>query len=675
MPLFWMVVALVFVKPLYTRAEIIPHTNRTDWVVGWTVGPQISKPTRTTMHNVVTGFGADPTGVVDSYTNIQAAIATAASNEIVYFPNGIYKATQTISVDKHGLTARGESSNSVLHVAGNQSVGFAIGHQPVSASQASYHLVASGATKGSSNIALFTVTDSFAQPMAVGDAFEIHMTVEGSEAWPYISTYGHSNMLKEVVVVHALSGTNVTLTKPLNFNWTNNAVLRSLHRFGAVRSSENMRIGISFENLTITTTNNGVAGTGGTLMTVGMVRNCWFSNVTLLYGNNFWMDIDGVANIAIERCELGRAFSAGPNHSGIRISRGNGVLIQDNIFHNGLFPAIEANEGFTGSAIVFNFGTNIYAGQMYSHHNPHPLMNLYEGGVTPGCFYISDGYFGSTSHDTLFRNALRIIVYKRWTTHNSAVGNVIGYHYDPEYVSYGDLISIGQPNIGNGSWILTNPPVPWNWPGAIFSYAGNYRSNGIFVLTNTTTGITIPGNFTNLVTFAQDPNHPIVFQDAVNTNKYWWPAGQPLYATNITTSNMTVNHSVTVSNGWRVFSAGAPSWQQLQLADATNNLFHGNLLYTNEAGTVVWDPTIADHDIADSILYPNGAPAWWTIAGTNAVWPAVDPERSGKVAMIPAEARYLGLETGGGGTPPPEDERPPWASTVMGPGVFRGGNR
>ncbi len=68
----------------------------------------------------VTYYGADPTGVADSTTAIQNAIADLpSSGGVVWFPNGTYKVTATITISTGGIILRGES-NSVNHFGGGR---------------------------------------------------------------------------------------------------------------------------------------------------------------------------------------------------------------------------------------------------------------------------------------------------------------------------------------------------------------------------------------------------------------------------------------------------------------------------------------------------------------------------------------------------------------------------
>jgi hypothetical protein len=79
-------------------------------------------------------------------------------------------------------------------------------------------------------------------------------------------------------------------------------------------------------------------------------------------------------------------------------------------------------------------------------------------------------------------------------------------------------------------------------------------------------------------------------------------------------------------------------------------LRHGNYDYASKS--LVWDLTIAEHTLSDSLYLPT-VPSWW---GTNR-WPAIDPLATPTAAPIPAQLRYLrdmsGTNTTTQAPPPP----------------------
>jgi len=142
--------------------------------------------------------------------------------------------------------------------------------------------------------------------------------------------------------------------------------------------------------------------------------------------------------------------------------------------------------GCSGNVVGYNYcadidtGSEIAGGDISVNHGPHNMMNLFEGNV--GVMFQSDGYFGSASHNTVFRNCfsgahskltqgLRAVALNRWSYDFNVVGNVLG---DPSFPAppaglltteannYSYLTRViyqlGYPHMGNNSYAGVNPP-------------------------------------------------------------------------------------------------------------------------------------------------------------------------------------------------------------------------
>lgn len=64
-------------------------------------------------YNVVTQFGADPTGAADSTTAIQNAVNACAGAGVVYIPAGTYRLSSALAVGS-GITIRGDGANATI---------------------------------------------------------------------------------------------------------------------------------------------------------------------------------------------------------------------------------------------------------------------------------------------------------------------------------------------------------------------------------------------------------------------------------------------------------------------------------------------------------------------------------------------------------------------------------
>lgn len=626
-------------------AEIIKAENRVNWTPGATVGVQIPIPVRTNLIDVTKPpYNADNMGVMDATAAIQAAINAARSNDVVYLPAGRYTISTAIFVNKSYITVRGAGQNNTFLFTKS---GFKIGSDASNYIYNKTDFIASGATKGSS-----TVTLSNTPTFGAGDMVVLGGTIPPTDLMQVMSLGIPSFEPKYHALCTAVSGNNVTFAAPLLHDFTNAY---------AVKLNSTTYKGIGIESLSLSGSNSisGAMNTFGFLVQFSMAANCWMTDCTITWAHNYSVFLADSAHLTIRRNTIRFAQGAGSNHAGI-LTGSSYCLIEDNIIADGLQPGIEFNGG-GGNAFFANFFTNNLMDVV--NHGPHPLMNLWEAnhlGVYPvitagpttnyyGGGFLLDGYFGSASHQTLFRNTMtsffQPIAMKRWSSYCSIVGNVIGrsgftftnFMHDINNLAY-QCIELGRPNIGNNSYTGVNPPIPWNFPG---HFVNGTIPNGCFAFTNNQGPTNVLyGNFTN----APEAFAWVIFQDPVNTNRYWPQDGLDVQKVRATATNLTLSRSITVSNGWRVYFIGQSleCYQQLITTNRATHTISGNYDYYHNA--VTWDTNNADHTLPVSLLYTNGAPSWW---GTNR-WPAIDPVATLKVRPIPAEVRYSAITVIGG---------------------------
>lgn len=636
----------IFLLAMFNNAPafggIIPSAQVISWLPGVTVGVRTTIPVRTNLIDVTQApYNVDNTGASDATAGINSAISAAPSNAVIYLPPGLYNVTSGINILVNDITLRGAGSNTVL--VGNIKLGR-------DASGQNSFTITNGAYKGSTNFSFSAMADQWSDPVSVGDAFMVSSLINGSEQFPYISVFYYTRMLKQAVVVTGITGNSLTFSPPLVWDFTNSPTAQCVNLNHVLPLNK----GIGIENLMLTTTNGGLNCTPPfmCLMTClhdSWVQNCWFYNA-----ENYSVYLTSCVNVEFSHNRVRFAKSSGSNHSGLLADSDSGCLIQDNIFSDGLQPGIEFNTGFCGNALFGNFFSNNISFDV-DCHNTHPVMNLFEANTFNAGFEM-DGYFGSASHQMLFRNNFASpyipVAFKRWTTYMNVVGNVLGTSASA-YTNFSDdipnigwqILELGRPNIGNSSFTGTNPPIPWNYPGTQIS---DGVPNGIFVFTNNQVNTSnLIGNFTNIPA-PNGGNGVVIFQDKLNTNTYWPNDGNPVVQLAAgTSSNLLVNHAITVSNGWRVFYSwqNPDDYQQLQTSNKATDLITGNYDYYNKA--VTWD-TNGVQTIPVSLLYTNGAPSWW---GTNH-WPAIDPTTATLATMIPAQERYFGIPVGSRPTPP-----------------------
>jgi hypothetical protein len=627
---------LLFALNTLAADPIIASSNRIEWVKGVTVGSQydFGSSLLTTVSNVVT-HGADNTGATDCTSVIQTVFNNSSGR--IYFPNGVYKVTSALTFDVNNARIIGESTNSVIHLAGGS---ITVGRDAMSAAQA-FLIYSPGIPKGVTNIAVYKVTNSFGDTISAGDSFYLGDLIQGSVEWPvmFASDYTNSgyNLFCEHVVVHSVSGTNLTLKSPTRFDWTNAPRLRSTSYFGS--SSLRMKTNVVMANLTITNS----AASLSYMVKMSMLRDSIITNCNIWRARGYNLFVADCAYTTVSFCDIGWSLddaelggagviTLGSNHGGLLDNMNSGLLVEHTIFQP-QFPQHEWNPGL-GNAYFGNFFVTNRFLLGPDAHNAHPMMHLFEGNIGLGSAWKADGYFGSVSHHTIWRNAFWFLDLKRWTTHLNIVGNIIGDPYNTTY-TYEQLLSTGYPNIGNNSYVGTVPPAAWNYPGPCL-YGG--ETNIGWLVTNTVTDTNILwGTYTNMIV-----GKFIVFQDNVNTQILHWPN---VTVSAVTSSNITFSTNLNATEGWRMFMGGTEAFQSRQLSDISNCVVHMNRFLTNAGGVIVTNANIAEHTVSNSLLYPAGAPPEWTAAGLS--WPGVSYE-TGTFTNL-AAAKYYGAL--GGDTP------------------------
>lgn len=690
--------ALLTVGTFYSRGQIVASTNRISWIPGYSVGVQIERTNRTVSLNV-TNFGADASGETNANTPIMNAIAAAAASSgvtnVVFFPAGRYRivAGITMSAANSGITLRGETnaSGALLATLFGQDTGAAeaggstvlyVGPQD---NPSVYYPITNGATKGSTNIILDLgyvpdgATGVDASLLASGYIIEIAGERGSNPEQPVFSTGGYDKVRKQHAAPIAVSGQTVTLSAPLvmDFSATHNPTAK------IIGTPPIRGVGIEFLKFMGSNAVSGITSTQQTLLWMSSARDSWVIGCEFSGANNYHVALASCVNVTVKRNRMTRANSVGSNHAGI-LFNSSSCLIEDNIIDDGIFPGMEINAGM-GNAFFANFMTNNV--QDILIHNAHPGFNLFEANVLSDMTF--DGYFGSSSHATALRNNIygAHVYFKRWTTFQQWLGNVMGYPTNGHFIYTSDSTSytpvmfrFGEPNVGNHNSSGTTPPTAWNYPGNFVTLNNppeTQWTNGVFTITNgpafptnviwTNFGI---GTLTNLPA-PEGGNFPLVFQDTANTNYYYggrYNAGVlTLSAGN--SSNVTLDSYVILSNGWRVFVAGANQFQQLQNSNRWTHTIVSNLCYTNLAGVIVNDDIatgVGSGIVSNSFLYAS-APDYW---GTNR-WPAIQFDAAQPVSPIPAEDRYYGRIAEGEGEGGAVPSSAGGAFTIQGSAVFK----
>jgi hypothetical protein len=455
--------------PCGKAAELIPAERLTNWTPGVTVGVPGGIPTnRTHLIDVTKApYNADKSGKTDAQPAIVKAINDAKDNDVVFLPAGTYLANHGITVygGKSRITIRGEGPDKTLiKPSGPQSAGVSVtpadggdwwyGHRLKLDIEGSYKRGATELTVGDTN-----VMKDYPKG-GVGEIVQI--AIKGDKKLPVLSSGGAPGYDRKYITrIVAKTATTVTISPPLLFDVPARLVpvMRPVGRYAE---------SVGIEDLTVDGTD---CPSGGCLVGIGQSYGCWVKNVTVRKAQNRLIGLDGSLQCEIRHCNIyGRKTAAGPNGGGLFLSMSSHCLIEDNI----ISPDTEVDGGAAGNVFAYNFCDDdwIQGGllgmSIDANHAPHNSFNLYEGNYMPR--FQADGYWGSCSHDTAFRNWFHAssdkttqwwvaVNLNRFTRCYNIVGNILGkkghpWLYEVEMTGFGYgkhyIYSLGFPNMGNG---------------------------------------------------------------------------------------------------------------------------------------------------------------------------------------------------------------------------------
>ncbi len=466
-------------------SEIIPAERRTIWKGNAGVPGGI--PNRTTIYANVSDpsspFYCDPTGVKDCTTNLSHAVQYAPADSVIYMGPGTYLVSGPVAMvynakaGQNGQTTlRGAGMGKTILKLNNGFLQF--GSAETSGYPASVSVTA-GATQGSTVV---TVSDT--SGVTVGAQVIIRPSgVQPYEHTLYGSVTGSAVQFQFRVV--SKTSTTVTLSHPLPLDLSNtNPTLLPYHETDAAHYWK----GQGIEDLTFD------MSTGDAPYAVRLEEawGCWMKNVEIKGSNHRQVYFYNVCASEIRRCYIHDARRSGPNTEGMDFAQQcSWNLIEDNIFIKGGYPQVifgDASGGCNGNVVAYNFfdravivDPTVTAQDLSFNHGPHNMFNLAEGNVMG--MYESDGYYGSNSHDTFFRNWVTMansdpnvvsgftgFSFKHYSNYMNVVGNVIGNPsltngvYSPTTSGYSGkaIFELGYPNGGNigftGTQAVTAPP-------------------------------------------------------------------------------------------------------------------------------------------------------------------------------------------------------------------------
>jgi hypothetical protein len=535
----------------FAAAQIIPDNRIAPWQGN--VGVPGGIPNRKKIYkNIVIDLGADPTGIKDCSAIIQRALNKCPRGQVVYIPDGRFRVGTPITLSNRGSnrTIRGAGVGLTTVFSANNNNLFSLGSAAWPPPK-NWVAISSGATKGSNTITVpNTAAFIVGAPIAIGPNWLptwAHNLHDQPDTLPTIRVYAK---------IRSKTSTTVTFDPPCPFDFSGMSPM-------ALLDSMSMLEGVGVENMTLDMSSSA----GAYPIWFQQAWGCWVRNVEIKGACSRQMLWTMAVRCEVRGCYMHDVRGIGPNHEGIIIGPGSWNLIEDNICNNGGQPPIILEDAINPAScnvIGYNYVINTAPGfwDISFNHGSGSLLNLAEGNVIQE--FKDDGYFGSSSYNTLFRNRIAGgLKLKHFSNYYNVVGNVlsdaeVSYYDAPETSGYCGsgakaVYELGFPNIGN------------------CSFAGMFG-----------------------------PNNPPDYSGLPNA---------------------------------------LDGCQQLDRNVKATILRHGNFDYFNNS--TVWDPSIPDHAIPNSLYY-SSQPGWWP---QGVAWPPIGSDRDPMVSQIPAQIRHKTLKT------------------------------
>lgn len=370
-----------------------------------------------------------PSGTSDDSVAIQNAINAAPAGSVIVLNPGTYTLHRPSTVcpgksDDYGagvyeaglcltdksVVLRGAGPNQTVLQYGDGANIISMGRTYLSASQAVFMPITSGAAKGSTQIVLQS---------AVGIAAGSYLTITqtnplDTDGNPLVDSSGYNgcsycghdmpNMVMEQIDrVTSVNGNIVTLERPLYFGYTNAPQAYKL----------TMIENVGLEDLRVQSTAS--SGTGIVFKNINLesCAHCWVHNVESDWAvDRSHIYLSDVYGSEISNNYVYEAYNhnSGADYAIFLEFRTSENLIQNNIIRKARHSMIMS--GGSGNVWGYNYAVDPYMGEYHNSlpendtHGAHPYMNLWEGNISPNFEF--DHAHGSSSHNTVFRNHLNL---------------------------------------------------------------------------------------------------------------------------------------------------------------------------------------------------------------------------------------------------------------------------
>ncbi|MCW8129962.1 MAG: hypothetical protein KIS92_06370 [Planctomycetota bacterium] len=355
-------------------------------------------------------YNAKGDGQADDTAAIQAALDACPAGQAVLLPAGTYRLTAMLSITK-GIVLRGEGPEKtrlINEATAKHVIGICNYDNEIATK------IVSGATKGSTSI---TVDD--AGRLKPGDLLLIDqlndpdfVDINGAGgACTWAGREKGQRAMGQLVQLSAKDGNKLTLSRPIYMN------LKAELQPNAVRTSDKIIVKAGVEDLYLESTRKH-ADSSSTIKLWNAIH-CWVRNIEACKAN-----FGG--HVTLQRC-LGCEVRDSYFHHAHTYGKGSGygvwvfaqsadTLVENNVCYH-LNSGVMLECAGAGNVVAYNYLRRFWGSDFpdtdWAHgglttHGAHAFMNLFEGNDSD--MFGGDYYWGSASHNTLFRNAFNMDV-------------------------------------------------------------------------------------------------------------------------------------------------------------------------------------------------------------------------------------------------------------------------
>jgi hypothetical protein len=357
-----------------------------------------------------------PSGANDTAA-IQAALNSCPPGQVVLLSRGSFIVTSPISV-KSGVTLRGAGMGAtVIKGTAGMAGGYLLGVYNAGFFEGASIGITAGLAKGA-----LTITTASPHGWSPGDLIVIDQLNDPSGTPPVTnvgvgtSTWDGrtgNRSLGQLSRIKRVTATSATLEIPLYWNYDTRLTPMATKLHYVTRDA-------GVEDLTVDNSLSGSANqidNGGSVVMRG-TSNCWLLRVEVIGSWQSSVRVNGAYRNTVRSCKIHEGVPALPsNGPQYGTSRAYGFFINPyasaNLFENNqiyhLVSPFMIAGAISGNVIAYNYMPDPYYVDgnwiqvTVGFHGPHPIMNLIEGNYSVGRI-APDNYWGSSSHNTFFRN-------------------------------------------------------------------------------------------------------------------------------------------------------------------------------------------------------------------------------------------------------------------------------